>query len=206
MPEWRYNAWTDEDNFALVKKIFPKYAERYLQIVNGASKTDIARYLYMYQYGGIYFDTDFCFLRPIDENLLSHFCILGIEEEDFAELGGGPKLGNAFIGSQPGFALWRELVESIFNDLQKGVLGPYAWQLSGPYALSAFLRNCIQYGEIVTILPRNVLYPKLVKFNLMGARAPETVGVHLCWSSWRDMSLLHRIKNRTRRVLSAALA
>jgi hypothetical protein len=122
------------------------------------------------------------------------------------ELGGGPKLGNAFIGSQPGFALWAELVDSIFMRFQKNDAYPYAWHLSGPFALTAFLRNHTQYGRIVTVLPRKVLYPKLTKFNLTGARDPETIGVHLCWSSWRDMSLAHKVKNRTRRILSAALA
>jgi mannosyltransferase OCH1-like enzyme len=173
---------------------------------NGAIRADIARYLYMYQYGGLYFDTDFRFFSPIGENLLSHLCILGIEDEEMPELGGGPKLGNAFIGSQPGLGLWTELVHSIFTQFRKGGVNSYAWKLSGPYALTAFLRNHSQYREIVTILPRHVLYPKLTKFNLTGARNPETIGVHLCWSSWRDMSLPHKFKNRTRRILSAALA
>jgi len=137
--------------------------------------------------------------------LLSHPCILGVEDEDMPELGGGPKLGNAFIGSEPGFALWTELVDSIFTRFRKAEIS-YAWQLSGPYALTAFLRNRNRYAKIVTILPRNVLYPKLTNFNLTGARDRDTIGVHLCWSSWREMSLPHKVKNRTRRILSAALA
>jgi len=206
MPDWMYHRWTDEDNLALIERMFPNYAKEYSEMSNGALKTDIARYLYIYAYGGIYFDTDFLFFQPVNEDLLSNFCILGVEAEDMPELGGGPKLGNAFIGSQPGLALWTELVDSIFRRFRKDEAYPYAWQLSGPYALTAFLRNHIQYGAIVTILPRNLLYPKLTNFNLTGAREPGTIGVHLCWSSWRDMSLPHRVKNRARRILSAALA
>ena len=205
MPEWKYYHWADEDHLSLVEKICPGNVGKYARLSNGAIKTDIARYLYMFEYGGVYFDTDFCFFQPINEGLLLGLCILGVEDEYMPELGGGPKLGNAFIGSQPGFALWTELVDSIFRRFREGEIS-YAWQLSGPYALTAFLRNHNRYGKIVKILPRNVLYPKLTNFNLTGARGPDTIGVHLCWSSWRDMSLPHKIKNRTRRILSAALA
>ncbi|MGA8596436.1 MAG: hypothetical protein WB676_17130, partial [Bryobacteraceae bacterium] len=97
------------------------------------------------------------------------------------------------------------LVDSIFKRFRKDEIS-YAWQLSGPYALTAFLRSHNQYREIVTILPRNLVYPNRTKFYLPGARDLETIGVHLMWGSWRDMSLLHKLKNRTRRVLSAALA
>jgi len=150
---------------------------------------DIAKYLCMYQYGGIYFDTDFRFYRAINQNLLSHTCILGIEDEDMPELGGGPKLGNAFIGT--------ELVDRIFARFRKGEIS-YACQLSGPSALTAFLRNHNRYKEIVTTLPR--------EFHLTGARDLETIGVHLMWGSWCDMSLLYKLKNRTQRLLSATLA
>lgn len=205
MPQWQYRFWNDDDNLLLVGKIFPKNVDEFGQFPNGAIRSDIARYLYMYQDGGIYFDTDFRFFLPLNEKLLHRSCILGIEAEDMPELGGGPKLGNAFIGSEPGLSLWIDLVESIFIRFRKGETG-YAWQLSGPYALTSFLRDHEHYAEMITTLPRNVVYPTLTKFNLTGARHPETIGVHLCWSSWRDMSPLHKIKNRARRILSAALA
>ena len=200
MPDWTYRHWTDADNLTLIKQVCPRNVEEYEKLPGGASKTDVARYIYMYKYGGIYFDTDFRFFRPICEKLLSQTCILGVEEDDAPYLG-GPKLGNAFLGSRPGLTLWLELVETIFARFRAGE--SYPWALSGPYALTAFLQHNKQYEKIVTILPRHVLYPKLIKFNLTGVRAPETIGVHLCWSSWRGMSAAHKVKNRTRRILSA---
>jgi len=205
MPEWEYRLWMDEDNLALVEQLRPADVEEYLKFPNGAARLDIARYLYMYQYGGIYFDTDFRFCQPVNEDLLSNQCILGIEEEDAPELGGGPKFGNAFIASQRGLALWTELVDSIFTRFRKGEHCDDGWYLSGPYALNTFLRNHKRYGEIVTKLPRNVLYPRRTKFYLTATRSPETIGVHLMWGSWRHMSPVHRVKNRTRRILSAVL-
>jgi mannosyltransferase OCH1-like enzyme len=205
MPEWTYHAWTDEDNLALVEKIYPSNVKDYVRFPHGGSKVDIARYLYMYEYGGIYFDTDFRFFRAINEDLLSHQCILGVENEDDPNVGGGPKLGNSFIGSTPGLALWTELVDSIFTRFRKGGIHPDAVFLSGPHTLTAFLRSHKQYENTVTTLPRNMLYPPLIKFNLTGVRDPETIGVHLCWSTWRDRSLPVKVRNGTRRVLCALI-
>ena len=203
MPEWTYHAWRDEDNLALVQKIFPNNVKDYVRFPHGGSKVDIARYLYMYEYGGIYFDTDFRFFRAINEDLLSHLCIFGVEEEDDPYVGGGPKIGNSFIGSTPGLALWMEFVDNIFTRFRKGGIDPDAAYLSGPHALTAFLRCHKQYENVATILPRNMLYPPLTKFNLTGVRDPETIGVHLCWSTWRGRSLPVKIRNGTRRILCA---
>jgi glycosyl transferase-like sugar-binding protein len=203
MPEWEYHLWTDEDNLALVKRLYPGNVAEYLQFPNGAARLDIARYLYMYQYGGIYFDTDFRFRQPVSEDLLSRQCILGIEDDDAPEVGGGPKFGNAFIGSQRGLGLWTELVDSIFARFRNGEHRNDGWSLSGPYALTTFLKNRSQYGEMVTALPRNYLYPKLIKLNLTGVSGSETIGVHLCWSSWVEKSLPRKFKNKVRRILSA---
>ena len=153
MPEWKYQAWTDKDNSALVDKIFPNYISEYVKCPSGTSKTDIASYLYMYQYGGVYFYTDFCFLLPLNKDLLSHLCILGVEDEDMPELGGGPKLGNAFIASQPGLPLWTELVDSIFRHFRRGEIYPYSWRLSGPYALNCVSQESQPVREGCTILP-----------------------------------------------------
>lgn len=205
MPEWDYHLWRDEDNLALVEQICPGDVNEYVSFRNGAIRADIARYLYMYKYGGIYFDTDFRFYQPISHNLLRNECILGVEDEDMPELGGGPKLGNAFIGSEPGLTLWTELVASIFMRSRKDEI-PYAWRLSGPYALTAFLKTHDRHRERVTILPRNVVYPQRTNFYLTSARDRETIGVHLMWGSWRDTSLLGKAKYRIRKILSAALA
>src|SRR5215469_7366099 len=205
MPEWKYHFWSDKDNLTLVEQLRPCNVEEYLKLPTGASRIDVTRYLYMYQYGGVYFDTDFRFRKPISEDLLSHECVLGVEEEHAPELDGGRKIGNAFIGSRPGLALWTDLVDSIFARFRKGKRLDDTIFLSGPYALTTFLRNHKQYERIVTFLPPHVLYPTRTKFYLTAARNPETIGVHLMWGSWRPMSLPHKFKNRVRRILSGGL-
>ena len=48
----------DNDNEQLVMKYFPQYLEKYRVIPKGVAKADISRLIYMYVYGGFYFDTD----------------------------------------------------------------------------------------------------------------------------------------------------
>ncbi|KAI8892254.1 hypothetical protein BC833DRAFT_612299 [Globomyces pollinis-pini] len=56
-PFWEHKAWTDEDNDALCKDEFPKLYSRYKSLPT-TKKQELARFLYMYKFGGIYVDTD----------------------------------------------------------------------------------------------------------------------------------------------------
>ena len=205
MPDWQHRFWSDRDNLLLVEEIIPRQVDDYLRLPAGVVRADIARYLYMYAYGGIYFDTDYRLFQALDGDLLSHLCILGVEDDDAPELGGGLKLGNAFIGSQPGLELWPEFIATVFTRFRNGEIPSDFVYLSGPQALTCFLRSRKHFGDMVTVLPREMVYPRLAKFNLTGVRNADTIGVHLCWSSWRYMSVPHQIKNRTRRILSALI-
>jgi mannosyltransferase OCH1-like enzyme len=198
MPDWDYRHWSDAANLSLLKETLPQHVEDYLKLPAPVIRVDVARCLYLYVHGGIYFDTDYRFFQAMRDGLLSHCCILGVEEDDNASVGGGPKLGNAFMGSEPGLPLWPAFVDSIFKRFETNVV-----HLSGPHALTKFLKANPEYAEKVRVLPQNVLYPEFTKTKLTAKRAPETIGVHLCWGSWRNKPLPQRVKNRARRILSA---
>ena len=201
MPEWEYRVWDDQENLSLIENLFPKYVSDYLKFPAPVIRVDVARCLYMYKHGGLYFDTDYRFFQPIGDGLLSHSCILAIEEDDNASVGGGPKLGNAFIASEPGLPLWPAFVDSIFMNYRNGE--KEVVHLSGPHALTKFLKANKNYSGMVKILPRNVVYPEFARMKLSARRDAETIGVHLCWGSWRNKPLPQRVKNRARRILSA---
>lgn len=201
MPEWGYRLWDDQANLTLMEKLFPHHVSHYLNFPAPVIRVDVARCLYMYEHGGLYFDTDYRFFQPVADDLLSHSCILGIEEDDNASVGGGPKLGNAFIASEPGLPLWPAFVDSIFARFRNGEKDVV--HLSGPHALTKFLKANNDYTRMVKILPRNVVYPEFTRMKLSAKRDAETIGVHFCWGSWRNKPLPQRVKNRARRILSA---
>jgi len=75
-PEWDFMIWDDE----MIKKLLKKYpsiyniyikTNNYTEIDNNTIKSDIARYIIMKEYGGLYFDMDFKCTSSFDELFLS---------------------------------------------------------------------------------------------------------------------------------------
>jgi len=217
MPDFQHIFWTDNDNLELVKQVFPQYVEAYRSIERGVVRADITRCLYLYLKGGIYCDTDYLFYRPLDDKFLSHRCVLGIEQENQKEVGGGYKVGNAFMASQAGLPLWRDFVESIFMRISQSTCrikqegnGTHHQEmsvlyLSGPHALSIFLKEHKEYESQVTFLPAATVYPTLRWRGLSAIKNEYTIGVHLVWGRWRNIPIMESIKQRIRRWGSAAL-
>lgn len=209
MPEWQYKMWGDDDNQALFESVFPQYLNEYLQLPMIA-RTDIARCLYLYVHGGVYFDTDFRFFKPLDDAFCAHECVLGIESLEFndADVDTGEraayKIGNAFMASSAGFELWPRFLEDTFRRFKEGERR--VLYLAGPHALSVFLSANKDIEQKVTIVPGEMFFPDFRLAKMTAVRGPTTVGVHLCWGGWRNKPLLQQVKNRGRRLLSAALA
>lgn len=68
-PDWHYKLWTDKDNRLLVASRFPQYLDLYDSYPQDIMRADIIRYLILYEFGGVYADTDFEALRPLDDLL-----------------------------------------------------------------------------------------------------------------------------------------
>ncbi len=208
MPEWQYKMWSDDDNEALFQSVFPQYLNEYLQMPMIA-RTDVARCLYLYVHGGVYFDTDFRFFKPLDDAFRAHTCVLGIETPEFndQDMNMGEqaeyKIGNAFMGSAPKFELWPRFLEDTFKRFKEGERR--VLYLAGPHALSVFLSANKDLEKQVTIVPGEMFYPDFRLGKITGVRGPKTIGVHLCWGGWRNKPLMQQIRNRGRRLISAAL-
>ena len=209
MPDWSYRLWSDEDNARIVREAIPEYFEDYENLPSGVARADIARCLYMYVHGGVYFDTDYRFFHALSPEFVSNRCILGLEsqmfiDDDTAGVGEGYKVGNAFLASEPGLELWRLFLVDVFERFRAGERE--ILYLAGPHALSIFLKSHVELQALVTILPEHVIYPNLRLGNLTATRHPDTIGVHLCWGSWRNKPLKQMLRNRARRTISAALS
>lgn len=53
MPDWEYMLHTDIDNDALVSRHYSWLLPGY-KAMSGIQRADLARYMYMHQYGGVY--------------------------------------------------------------------------------------------------------------------------------------------------------
>jgi mannosyltransferase OCH1-like enzyme len=200
MPLFLHKMWTDEENAALVEEFFPGHVDQYRKFKHGVTRVDIARCLYLYKHGGVYADTDYKFYRPMDDDFLNARCILGIEGEHTESLF-GKKVGNAFMASEAGFALWPAFVEDAFTREKQGE--ERVVYIAGPHALSKFVNRSQTYKLAITFVDMEVIYPAFDKLKIGCARNGNTIGAHLCWGSWRNKASLQGIKNLARRKLSA---
>ncbi|KJZ76631.1 hypothetical protein HIM_03967 [Hirsutella minnesotensis 3608] len=147
---WEWVIWTDEDNLALVRKHFPWLETLYHDLPGEIYRADLARYLYMYIYGGVYADLDTDCLRPT-EDLQDSYDVLfddngpkpAKDTAIFGRMGIDPSFAhsipNAWMASTPGHPFFLSFLQSLTENVKKlkrkwGKM-PEAEHVTGPAAL-----------------------------------------------------------------------
>jgi len=86
-PDWEYHLWTDEnipDDFCLKDELRGDHCEQFQGNENGLGRmSDVLRLGMLWQYGGVYLDTDMEALKPIDTLLEGLEFFLGCEHGDW---------------------------------------------------------------------------------------------------------------------------
>lgn len=104
-PDYEIKEW-NEDNFDV--NVIPYTAKAYAAR-KYAYVSDYARFWILYQYGGIYFDTDVEVIRPMDD-IIARGNFMGLETEPENGTTGtvAPGLG---LGVNPGLGLVKEMID-----------------------------------------------------------------------------------------------
>lgn len=104
-PNYEIKEW-NEDNFDVnsIQYTYEAYeAKKY------AFVSDYARFWILYNYGGLYFDTDVEVIKPMDD-IIERGAFMGIEV--LAQNGGGPQVAPGLgLGVNPGLGLYKVLLE-----------------------------------------------------------------------------------------------
>ncbi len=105
LPDYDIKRW-DESNFDV--NIIPYTAQAY-EARKYAFVSDYARFWILYNYGGLYFDTDVEVIRPMDD-IIAAGPFMGCENPATPGLGLGvnPGLG---LGVNPGLGLYKEILD-----------------------------------------------------------------------------------------------
>lgn len=108
LPDYEIKLW-NEENYDVEKNTYIKeaYQEKKFAFVS-----DYARFDVIYQYGGIYFDTDVEVIKPIDD-ILEQGAFMG-REAGLSKLAVAPGLG---IGAEAGHPFYKEILEH-YNTLK----------------------------------------------------------------------------------------
>jgi glycosyltransferase involved in cell wall biosynthesis len=161
-PGFEYRFWTDEDIGRFIAEEHPALLPVFHGYADPIARIDLARYLILRRFGGVYADLDFECLRPIDGLLEGRSFVVGLEPEEHDGLAKAVERGlsrilcPSFLASVPGHPFWDHLLDRLveartFADVLDA---------TGPFLLT---RAHAEYegegSDAVTVLPPELLYP-----------------------------------------------
>ncbi|DBB01557.1 TPA: hypothetical protein ACH3X1_000206 [Trebouxia sp. C0004] len=121
-------------------------------------RADCARYFYMLQYGGCYFDLDFESLKPLEPLLADVQVALGYMSKNIPhEL----SIPNAFLASVPGHTFWHYVVKHVLKNYESGKVNVGdALTVTGPIMLKEAVADyqSTAMSKDLTIFPSDKVY------------------------------------------------
>lgn len=183
-PDWQYWLWTQKD----IDELGLKNRAQFDAALTYGEKSDIARYEILYKFGGVYTDSDFECIQPMD--VFHHCC------DFYAGLEGTTGvIGNSIIGSVAGHPIIKQCIDTL-RGAEKGKEGwQYVVDRTGPGHVTSCVKAAIMTDELPT--SRIVIFPACYFFpwypmrpeprpieNVIKSLRPETFALHLWESSW----------------------
>lgn len=178
-PGYEIVRW-DESNYDVTRN---KYIRRAYEAKKWAFVSDYARLDVLYEYGGIYLDTDVELVKPLDE-LLKERAFMGIEYSLCVNTGLG-------IGGEPGVELFRKLRDDyetenfLRPDGGLNMIPCSYYQTKRLEELGYVREDRRQTVEGVTLLPSCVLASRDWYYGSLET-TEQTIAVHHGAASWLD--------------------
>jgi mannosyltransferase OCH1-like enzyme len=140
----------------------------------------------MHDFGGLYCDLDYEFVRPYDYGDAE--VVLSLEY-DRVYGDDGDQLANYVFASVPGHALWRDLLADVQASPPFAASASDVCIVTGPMLLTrVYLHNRERYSG-VRLTPKPVLSPRRVHGRYekkIYINSGMTYGFHHGWGSWRE--------------------
>lgn len=187
-PDWEIKLWKEEDlhGFAWSN---PRSENFFNNGKNWAEKSDILRFEILYQYGGIYSDTDVICLNSFED--LTYLRFFAGFESNKIKLFGRPLIGSAIVGAEKNSQVIKQCID--LHQTQEEAPSTYQHLRSGPGPLSKASYEALEKGEEkVLLLPCSYFYPlpwekRLAKVNeIIESIRAESLAIHLWEGSWFD--------------------
>lgn len=193
---WDYKLWTDKE----AAKLSLYNRDLFDAVQNLGEKSDILRLEILFQYGGVYVDTDFACVRPeFFEELHHKFDFyIGVEPllHGFISEYQTFKFCNALIGSTPQHPLLKDLLVNLkANHLAYS--DAIIFQRTGPSYLTRIISQYERKGahhQRNMYFPCTLFYPfsfseriryRDIPLEYLLDRFPEIAAVHYWTSSWK---------------------
>ena len=189
LPEYEIKEW-NESNFDIDCCDYVKEAYR---AKKWAFVSDYVRFWIIFNYGGVYFDTDVEVIKPIDDILVKG-AFMGLESTNAVNVATGlgiaanPGLG---IAANPGLGIYKEILDSykarhfINSDgsLNKTTVVMYVTDILNQHGFTAV--NAIQEVCGITIYPTEYFCPKDYETGILNITS-NTRSIHHFSASWHS--------------------
>ena len=205
-PDYEIKLW-NEDNFDINKN---RYTTEAYNAKKYAFVSDYARFWILYNYGGLYFDTDVEVIRDFND-IIDRGPFMGCEKSaetvtSALKMGVAPGLG---LGVNPGLGLYKEILD--YYD-QTSFLTPDGKPNTGDTVVTIISRILCSHGLKLTsdiqqcagvwIYPPEYFCPKNGYTGEM-LLTPNTVSIHHYDASWKPYG--YRLKKKISEILGSRL-
>lgn len=201
-PGWQYQLWTDDENRALVAARYPWLLETYDAYPTAIQRADVARYLIVHTYGGVYADLDIQCFRPFAPLLQQHDASLLLSYKQGSNFSRGAS--NSIFGSTAHHPFWEAVFRVLLDRANTSLAGHRDVLFStGPAVLREAVRRVLRLPPRETIrapmleqlhaqlglalLDSRFLHPTTAEHRTMDSAEqlpPEALCTHHFVSSW----------------------
>lgn len=187
--DFEYQMWTEDRVIEFISEKYPMYSST-LKNTFEIIRIDIARFMILYEYGGIYADMDMYCYQNFYDDLTSPVCIVKSASKESV-------LENSLMASIPNHIFFKFCITASMNRLreyplikQQNDFDPEKVKfISGPKFLSeAYL--CFDKKEEIYILPEKTYNQGPKKYN------PQLKTRHLLTGLWGEDSYNNRMKEK----------
>lgn len=202
MPDYEIKLW-NEDNFDVNINPYTKEAYKNKKY---AFVSDFARFWIIYNYGGIYFDTDVELIKPIDD-IISEGAFMACEKDCIKELYYPSVAPGLVLAAEKGHTIYKELIEkynslSFLNhdgSLNLKTVDQYTTEILIKHGLKKVFDK-IQIVEGINIYPGEYFCP--ISSVTKRLRITEnTRAIHIYTATWSNRSFKHNIIRFIRSLL-----
>lgn len=198
---WDYRLWTDASMDRHVRTRHPDLYPVFVGMNRHIMRVDVFRYVLMHDFGGLYCDLDYEFVRPF--NYGDAEVLLSLEyDERYGDA--DDQIANYVFASVPRHDFWRHILDDLLARPPVAATPSDVCVVTGPKLLTrVFYANRDRYTG-VELTAKPVLSPRRVhgryerKFYI---NSGVTHGFHHGWGSWRERLNLAHFRHKLSKYL-----
>lgn len=176
-PSCDHRLWTDIDIDNFVNEEFPNYY-KFFNELSKIQRIDLVRYLWMYQFGGVYADLDIFFHKKIDFSEYDKPVFIEREWTHPIDHCIKTSVHNAIFYSPPKHPIWLTIINEIKLKHYKGITDVF--NLTGPNSISEIITR-LQLKIDIVVLPGYYIYQK----GLSKHTGVNSYVTHYGYASWK---------------------